>query len=141
MLEDQVDQCLRKGDWDLVPPESRQFAEARMRKIAGLKTKGALPGVLIEEYKRALEVSPDHETLLAGLSEALLAAGAITDADEISARAVGKRPDSARARLIRGKVYAAQKKNDEARGEWIAARKLAPDSPYGKEADRLLKGE
>jgi len=141
MLEDQVDQCLRKGDWDLVPPESRQFAEARMRKIAGLKTKGALPGVLIEEYKRALEVSPDHETLLAGLSEALLAAGAITDADEISARAVGKRPDSARARLIRGKVYAAQKKNDEARGEWIAARKLAPDSPYGKEADKLLKGE
>jgi predicted negative regulator of RcsB-dependent stress response len=52
---------------------------------------------------------------------------------------VGKRPDSARARLIRGKVYAAQKKSQEARGEWIAARKLAPDSPYGKEADKLLK--
>jgi spermidine synthase len=141
MLEDQVDQCLKKSDWDAVPPESRQYVEARMRKIAGLKTKGALPGVLIEEYKRALEVAPDHETVLAGLSEALLAAGAIADADEVSARAVGKRPDSARARLIRGKVYAAQKKSQEARGEWIAARKLAPDSPYGKEADKLLKGE
>jgi hypothetical protein len=55
------------------------------------------------------------------------------------ARAVGTRPDSARARLIRGKVYAAQKKLEEARAEWIAARKLAPESTYGKEADRLLK--
>lgn len=139
MLEDQVDQCLRKNDWDSVPPESHQFVEARMRKIAGLKAKSALPGVLIEEYRRALDVLPDHETALAGLSEALLAAGAITDADEVSGRAVGKRPDSARARLIRGKVYAAQKKSDEARAEWIAARKLAPDSLYGKEADRLLR--
>jgi len=139
MLEDQVDQCLRKGDWDQVPPESRQFVEARMRKIAGMKTKSALPGALIEEYHRALEVSPDHETALAGLSEVLLAAGALADADDVSARAVGKRPDSPRARLIRGKVYAAQKKYDEARAEWIVARKLAPESTYGKEADKLLK--
>ncbi|HLY11087.1 MAG TPA: hypothetical protein VKW04_17425 [Planctomycetota bacterium] len=139
MLEDQVDQCFRKGDWDLVPTASRQYVESRMRKISGMKSKSALPGALIEEYRRALAVAPDHETALAGLSEALLAAGAIADADEASARAVGKRPDSARARLIRGKVYAAQKRLDEARSEWIAARKLAPDSPYGKEADKLLK--
>jgi spermidine synthase len=139
MLEDQVDQCFRKGDWDLVPVESRQFVESRLRKIAGMKAKSAPPGALIEEYRRALEVSPDHETALAGLSEALLAAGALADADEASARAVGRRPDSARARLIRGKVYAAQKKIEDARAEWIAARKLAPESPYGKEADRLLK--
>ncbi len=139
MLEDQVDQCLRKGDWDLVPPESRQYAEARMRKIAQMKSKAALPGALIEEYRTALAASPDHETLLTGLAEVLLAAGALADADEVSARAVGKRPDSARARLIRGKVYAAQKRYDEARAEWIAARKLEPKSPYGKEADKLLK--
>jgi spermidine synthase len=139
MLEDQVDQCFRKGDWDLVPTESRQYVESRLRKIAGMKAKSALPGALIEEYRKALEAAPDHETALAGLSEALLAAGAISEADEASARAVGKRPDSARARLIRGKVYAAQKKIEEARAEWIAARKLAPESPYGKEADKLLK--
>lgn len=139
MLEDQVDQVLKKGEWDLVPPESRQFAEARMRKIAQMKSKSALPGALIEEYKRALAASPDHETLLVGLSEALLAAGALADADDWSARAVGKRPDSARARLIRGKVYAAQKKDEEARAEWIAARKLEPKSVYGREADKLLK--
>jgi len=139
MLEDQVDQCFRKGDWDLVPIESRQYVEARLRKIAGMKAKSALPGALIEEYRRALEAAPDHETALAGMAEALLAAGAIAEADEASARAVGRRPDSARARLIRGKVYAAQKKVEEARAEWIAARKLAPESPYGKEADRLLK--
>ena len=139
MLEDQVDQCFRKSDWDQVPPESRQFVEARLRKIAGMKTKSALPGTLIEEYRRALEVSPDHETALAGLSEVLLAAGALADADEVSARAVGRRPDSPRARLIRGKVYAAQKKYEEARAEWVVARKLAPESTYGKEADKLLK--
>lgn len=139
MLEDQVDQCLKKGDWDLVPRESRMYAEAKLRKIAGLKAKSALPGALIPEYRQALEASPDHETALAGLSEALLAAGALADADEVSGRAVGKRPDSARARLIRGKVYAAQKKTEEARAEWVAARKLAPDSPYGKEADKLLR--
>ncbi|HVR84283.1 MAG TPA: hypothetical protein VMU54_08230 [Planctomycetota bacterium] len=141
MLEDQVDQCFRKSDWDLVPPESRQFVEAKLRKIAGMKAKSALPGALIEEYRRALEVSPDQETALAGLSEVLLAAGALADADEVSGRAVGKRPDSPRARLIRGKVYAAQKKLEEARAEWVAARKLAPDSTYGKEADKLLKEE
>jgi spermidine synthase len=139
MLEDQVDQAVKKLDWDVVPPESRQFADARMRKIAQMKAKSALPGALIEEYKKALAASPDHETLLVGLSEALLAAGALADADEISARAVGKRPDSARARLIRGRVYAAQKKYEEARAEWIAARKLEPKSPYGIEADKLLK--
>jgi spermidine synthase len=139
MLEDQVDQCFRKGDWDLVPVESRQFVEARLRKIAGMKAKSSLPGPLIEEYRRALEVAPDHETALVGMAEALLAAGAIADADEASARAVGRRPDLARARLIRGKVYAAQKKVEEARAEWIAARKLDPESTYGKEADRLLK--
>lgn len=139
MLEDQVDQCLKAFDWDAVPRESRQYVEARLRKIAALKAKSALPGVLIEEYRRALEAAPDHETALAGLSEALLAAGALADADEVSGRAVGKRPDSARARLIRGKVYYAQKKYDEARAEWIAARKLDPRSTYGKEADRLLQ--
>jgi hypothetical protein len=139
MLEDQVDQAVKKLDWDVVPPESRQFADARMRKIAQMKAKSALPGALIEEYRKALAASPDHETLLVGLSEALLAAGALADADEISARAVGRRPDSARARLIRGRVYAAQKKYDEARAEWIAARKLEPKSPYGIEADKLLK--
>jgi tetratricopeptide (TPR) repeat protein len=139
MLEDQVDQAVKKLDWDVVPPESRQFADARMRKIAQMKAKSALPGALIEEYRKALAASPDHETLLVGLSEALLAAGALADADEISARAVGKRPDSARARLIRGRVYAAQKKYDEARAEWVAARKLEPKSPYGIEADKLLK--
>jgi tetratricopeptide (TPR) repeat protein len=139
MLEDQVDQCFRKSDWDQVPTESRQFVEAKLRKIAGMKSKSALPGALIEEYRRALEVSPDHETALVGLSEVLLAAGALADADEISGRAVGKRPDSSRARLIRGKVYAAQKKLEEARAEWVAARKLSPESTYAKEADRLLK--
>jgi hypothetical protein len=42
-------------------------------------------------------------------------------------------------------VYAAQRRFEEARGEWIAARKLAPPdsasplSVYGKEADKLLK--
>lgn len=138
LLEDQVDQCFRKGDWDLVPTESRQYVESRMRKIAGMKAKKALPGALIEEYRRALEAAPDHETALVGLSEALLSAGAIAEADEASARAVGRRPDSSRTRLVRGKVYLAQKKVEEARGEWIAARQLAPESPYGKEADRLL---
>jgi spermidine synthase len=139
MLEDQVDQCFRKSDWDQVPRESRKFVEAKLRKIAGMKAKAALPGALIEEYRRALEVSPDHDTVLTGLSEVLLAAGALADADEVSGRAVGKRPDSPRARLVRGKVYAAQKKVEEARAEWVAARLLAPDSTYGKEADQLLK--
>jgi len=139
LLEDQVDQCFRKGDWDLVPVESRKYVEARLRKIATMKAKSALPGALIEEYRRALEAAPDHETALAGMAEALLAAGAIAEADEASARAVGRRPDSARARLIRGRVYAAQKRVEDARAEWIAARKLDPASTYGKEADRLLR--
>jgi spermidine synthase len=141
MLEDQVDQCVRKGDWELVPPESRQYAEARLHKIAAMKKAGAAPGQLIEEYRRALGASPNHVDALSGLAEALLAAGAVAEADEASARAVGKRPDNARARLIRGKVYAAQKKLDDALAEWEVARRLAPDSVYGKEADKLIKGK
>src|SRR5258706_375838 len=46
-----------------------------------------------------------------------------------------------RARLIRGKVYASQKKTDDALSEWEAARRLSPDSPYGREADRLIRGK
>ncbi|HZE98461.1 MAG TPA: hypothetical protein VE981_15620 [Planctomycetota bacterium] len=139
MLEDQVDQCLAKGDFALVPFESRQFVDARLRRIASLKTQSAQPGLLIEEYKQVLAVAPGNETALAGISEALLAAGAVAEADEMSAQAVGKRPDSARARLIRGRVLDQQKKHEDAKAEWIAARKLAPDSVYGKEADKLLK--
>jgi hypothetical protein len=141
MLEDQVDQCVRKGDWDLVPAESRQFAEARLHKIAAMKKAGVAPGQLIEEYRRALAASPNHVDALNGLAEALLTAGALAEADEASARAVGKRPDNARARLIRGKVYAAQKKLDDALAEWEVARRLSPDSAYGKEADKLIKGK
>jgi len=141
MLEDQVDQCVRKGDWDLVPTESRQYVEARLHRIAKLKSQSAAPGVLIEEYRKALAAAPDHETALAGLAEALLAAGAVEEADDISGRAVGKRPDSARARLIRGKVYAAQKKHEDAKAEWAAAVRLEPLSTYGKEAERLIKGK
>jgi spermidine synthase len=141
MLEDQVDQLVRKGEWELVPPESRQYAEGRLRKIALLKTKGALPGLLIEEYRRALASAPNHVDAMTGMAEAMLVAGAVNDADEWSAKAVGKRPDSARARLIRGKVFAAQKKLDDALGEWTAAVRLAPLSPYGIEAEKLLKGK
>jgi spermidine synthase len=141
MLEDQVDQLVRKGEWELVPPESRQYAEARLRKIAQLKTKGALPGLLIEEYRKALRSAPNHVDAMTGLAEALLAAGGVDEADEWSAKAVGRRPDSARARLIRGKVYAAQKKHEDALSEWTAAVRLAPLSPYGLEAEKLLKGK
>ena len=140
MLEDQVDQMVKKGDWDLVPAESRRYAEARLHRIAAMKKAGSAPGPLIEEYRKALAASPNHVDALTGLAEALLAAGALSEADDASARAVGKRPESSRARLIRGKVYAAQKKYDEALAEWEVARRLAPDSPYGKEADRLIKG-
>lgn len=141
MLEDQVDQLAKKGEWASVPPESRLYADARLKIVAGLKKQGTAPGALIEEYRKALAAAPDHADALAGLAEALLSVGAVADADEISARAVGKRPDSARARLIRGKVYAAQKKPDDALGEWTAAVRLSPDSVYGKEADRLIKGK
>ena len=106
-----------------------------------MKKAGSAPGPLIEEYRKALAASPNHVDALTGLAEALLAAGALSEADDASARAVGKRPESSRARLIRGKVYAAQKKYDEALAEWEVARRLAPDSPYGKEADRLIKGK
>jgi spermidine synthase len=141
MLEDQVDQCVRKGDWELVPPESRQYAEARLHRIAGMKKAGAAPGQLIEEYRRALAAAPDHVDALNGMAEALLTAGAVAEADEASARAVGKRPDNARARLIRGKVYAAQKKLDDALAEWEVARRLSPLSAYGIEAEKLIKGK
>jgi spermidine synthase len=141
MLEDQVDQCVRKGDWDLVPPESRRYAEARLHRIAALKKTGSPPGPLIEEYHKALAAAPDHIDALTGLAEALLAAGALSEADDASARAVGKRPDSSRARLIRGKVFAAQKKLDDALAEWEVSRRLAPDSAYGREAEKLIKGK
>ena len=141
MLEDQVDQLVRKGEWDPVPPESRRYAEGRLHRIAAMKKAGSSPGPLIEEYRKALAASPDHIDALNGMAEALLAAGALPEADDASARAVGKRPDSSRARLIRGKVYAAQKKLDDALAEWEVARRLAPDSVYGKEADKLIKGK
>jgi spermidine synthase len=141
MLEDQVDQCVKKADWDLVPPESRRYAEARLHRIAAMKKAGSAPGPLIEEYRKALAAAPDHIDALTGLAEALLAAGALHEADDASARAVGKRPDSSRARLVRGKVYAAQKKLDEALAEWEVSRRLAPDSPYGKEAEKLMSGK
>jgi spermidine synthase len=141
MLEDQVDQCVRKGDWDLVPVESRRYAEARLHRVAAMKKAGSAPGPLIEEYRKALAASPDHIDALTGLAEALLAAGALLEADDASARAVGKRPDSSRARLVRGKVYAAQKKLEDALAEWEVSRRLAPDSPYGREAEKLIKGK
>lgn len=141
MLEDQVDQLVRKGEWEKIPPESRRYAEGRLHKIAAMKLHASPPGPLIEEYRRALAASPDHEAVLTGLADALLAAGAIAEADDVSARAVGREPDSARARLIRGKVYAAQRKYDEALAEWEVARRLAPESPQGREADRLIKGK
>jgi len=132
---------MRKGSWDLVPSESRRYGEARLRKVAELKTKSALPGALIEEYRKALAASPNSVDAMTGLAEALLAAGAVDEADEMSARAVGKRPNAARTRLIRGKVYAAQKKTEDALAEWTAAVRLEPLSPYGKEAERLIKGK
>jgi spermidine synthase len=142
MLEDQVDQLARKGEWEAIPPESRQYADARLRIIAQMKEKKtATPGVMIEEYRKALASAPNHVDAMTGLAEALLAAGAVDDADEWSARAVGKRPDSARSRLIRGKVYAAQGKRDDALSEWTAAVRLAPLSPYGLEAEKLIKGK
>ncbi|MBI3856403.1 MAG: hypothetical protein HY293_12010 [Planctomycetes bacterium] len=141
MLEDQVDQALRKSQWELVPPESRRYAEARLRRIGVLKTQSTAPGLLIEEYRKALAASPNSVDALTGLAEALLAAGAVDEADEMSARAVGKRPNAARTRLIRGKVYAAQKKFDDALSEWTAAVRLEPLSVYGKEAEKLIKGK
>jgi spermidine synthase len=140
LLEDQVDQCVKKGDWAGIPPESRRYAEARLHRIAAMKKAGSAPGPLIEEYLKALAAAPEHIDALTGLAEALLAAGDLAQADDASARAVGKRPDSARARLIRGKVYAAQKKQEDALAEWEIARRLAPDSIYSKEAERLIKG-
>jgi spermidine synthase len=141
MLEDQVDQVVKKGEWDLVPVESRQYAEARLHRIAAMKKAGTAPGPLIEEYRKALSASPNHVDALTGLAEALLTAGALSEADDASARAVGKRPDSSRARLIRGKVFAAQKKLEDALSEWEVSRRLAPDSIYGKEAEKLIKGK
>ena len=141
MLEDQVDQAMKSGDWALVPPESRRFAEATLRKIAQLKQQSAPPGTLIEEYRKALAASPNHVDALTGMAEALLAAGAVAEADDYSARAVGKRPNSARTRLIRGKVYAALNNREDALAEWTAAVRLEPLSVYGKEADRLIKGK
>lgn len=141
MLEDQVDQAMKAGEWDVVPPESRRYAEARLRRIGQLKSQSAAPGVLIEEYRKALTASPNSVDAMTGLAEAFLAAGAVDEADEMSARAVGKRPNSARSRLIRGKVYAAQKKMEDALAEWTAAVRLEPLSPYGKEAEKLIKGK
>jgi spermidine synthase len=141
MLEDQVDQAIKAGEWDLVPRESRRYAQARLRKIAQMKSQSAAPGALIEEYRKALSALPDHVDALAGMAEALLLAGAVEEADDYSARAVGKRPNSARTRLIRGKVYAAQKKHEDALAEWTAAVRLEPQSIYGKEAEKLIKGK
>jgi spermidine synthase len=141
MLEDQVDQAMKAGEWERVPPESRRYAESRLRRIGQLKSQSAAPGVLIEEYRKALAASPNHVDALTGMAEALLAAGAVSEADEFSARAVGKRPNSARTRLIRGKVYAAQKKMEDALAEWTVAVRLEPLSAYGKEAEKLIKGK
>ena len=119
-----------------IPPVRR--GEAAL--VAALKRKGAPPGALIEEYRRALAASPDHETALAGLAEALLGAGAVEEADSVSARAVGKRPDSPRARLS-GERSTRPRRNREARSEWEAARRLGPDTPYGREAEKLIQGK
>src|SRR5213075_301860 len=105
---------------------SRRYAEARLYRIAAMKKAGSAPGPLIEEYRKALASAPDHIDALTGLAEALLAAGALPEADDASARALGKRPDSSRARLVRGKVYAAQRKLDDALAEWEVSRRLAP---------------
>jgi len=141
MLEDQIDQAMKTGEWELVPPESRRYADARLRKIAKMMSQSATPGELIEEYRKALAAAPNHVGALAGIAEAFLAAGAIDEADEFSARAVGKRPDLAKTRLVRGKVLAAQKKHEEALAEWTAAVRLEPLSIYGKEAEKLIKGK
>src|SRR5262249_23718933 len=43
MLEDQVDLCMAKGDYRLVPVDSLQFVDARLKQIAKLKTQSASP--------------------------------------------------------------------------------------------------
>jgi predicted Zn-dependent protease len=109
--------------------------------VAELKTKSALPGALIEEYRKALAASPNSVDAMTGLAEALLAAGAVDEADEMSARGVGKRPNAARTRLIRGKVYAAQKKDDGCAGGVDGRRPTGAAQLYGKEANGLIKGK
>jgi spermidine synthase len=124
---------------EVVPVESSWYADARLLRIALLKSQSTTPNELAAEYQRVLAVAPASEEAAAGLAETLLALDAGQEAEATAARALELHPDSPRLHLVRGRALAAQHKMQEAAAEWNETIKLDPKGRWGREAERLLK--
>ena len=153
LLDDQAEACLAAADRALkagdpakvlaelepVPVESALYPPAGIRKVAALRKQGAVPGRLIEEYRKILMSDPGHLGAGLELAELALQVGILSEADDVSARMVGKEPSSARVRVLRGKVLKKLGRIEEARAEWQAARRFDEKGPHGIEAVKLLQ--
>jgi tetratricopeptide (TPR) repeat protein len=81
-----------------VMPENMGRSDARIRSIvystaAEVADARSNPGKAVDHYRKALEFTPDDSYLAAGLGQALIATGALEEAERLIAAAVLESPD------------------------------------------------
>ncbi len=82
-----------------------------------------------EEYKKELQISPEHTPAMVELALALLENSMPQEALPLAERAVAREPKNARAHLAYGRALLAAERIPEAAHELELAKELAPESP------------
>lgn len=116
----------------LVNPDFASNQLARAYTILGRQDEA------IDEYHKALLVSPNDTVALNGLAELYIAAGDYDEAIEAAARSVRSDPNDAEGHLLYGKSLMRAGRDEQARGQLQEALKLDPNGRYGSDARLLL---